>query len=174
MNLWLWTWIPLTRDKEEMCEGMWRSRSCCTNQSCGMSRSLSTFFCFHSVYFKFVELCSCSHHFGAGVCNVYVCVCGGGQEHMMHVWMLCFLFPPQLKTQWSILMWYLTLGWVMHIHGEPRPGRRWQWHWGLGRWGCRRWRRGEACLSECVTFPDQRIFLIKVPYPFYHAYPRSD
>lgn len=32
----------------------------------------------------------------------------------------------------------------------------------------------EACLSECVTFPDQRIFLIKVPYPFYHAYPRSD
>lgn len=32
----------------------------------------------------------------------------------------------------------------------------------------------QACLSECVTFPDQRIFLIKVPYPFYHAYPRSD
>lgn len=33
---------------------------------------------------------------------------------------------------------------------------------------------GGACLLECVTFPDQRIFLIKVPYPFYHAYPRSD
>ncbi len=34
--------------------------------------------------------------------------------------------------------------------------------------------RDEACLSECVTFPDQRIFLIKVPYPFYHAYPLPD
>lgn len=51
---------------------------------------------------------------------------------------------------------------AMHIHDGPTPG---------SDTGCG---GDEACLSECVTFPDQRIFLIKVPYPFYHAYPSPD
>lgn len=50
----------------------------------------------------------------------------------------------------------------MHIHDAAAPGSD------TGRAG------DEACFSECVTFPDQRIFLIKVPYPFYHAYPLPD
>lgn len=79
--------------------------------------------------------------------------------------MFCFSFLRR-----SVLMCDPSRGWPMHIHGVLRPGRWWWWHWGLMEWGG----EGEACLSECVTFPDQRIFLIKVPYPFYHAYPRSD
>ncbi len=164
MNLRLWTWIPLTCDKEAACEGMWRSCSCYKSiLKEGAGRPFSVLIvCILNVY-----------NYSRAACMQHACVCGRGHEYTMHVWMLFiptsaeetlvhFNVVPNSQLMDAYSWWAQTRAAVAVTLGVGEMG------------GIRGGGQDEACLSECVTCPDQRIFLIKVPYPFYHAYPHFD
>lgn len=148
---------------KEMCEGMC---SCCKNQSWGVTRSSSAF---NAIDLMKVQCPHEAHDFRC----VCVCVC---TSHMHDArWMLLVSSAEHAAVHFNVA----PISCLAHAYSWwAQTGLECWWYWGWADGGWRREGAGkwgdEACLSECVTFPDQRIFLIKVPYPFYHAYPRSD